>query len=449
VKAQSTRGHFLESELIQAIRNKTAKIVVIGLGYVGLPVACMFAKAGFQVVGIRRDSEKVAQISQGICPIEGKEPGLPELLAEVIREGRLRATTDYAECQKAQIALIAVETPVDKTTKKPGYEALRATLQDLGRNLQIGTLVIIESTIAPRTMEMVVKPVLEEASGLRVNEGFYLANCPERVMPGKLLANIENCSRVVGGMSPETAQAAVELYRHIVKADLDPTDCLTAELVKTVENTYRDVQIAFANEVALLCESVGANVWEVRQLVNKSPHRDMHLPGPGVGGHCIPKDPWLLVHGAGDGFEARLIPTARAINDGMPLHMAELVERALREAGKEIQGARIAVLGYAYKENTDDTRDSPTIPLIKRLEELGAEVAVHDPYVRGYNDELEKVVSGSDCMVIMAAHDQYHELDLEDLKTQLRLPVLIDGRNVFGMRKAQEAGFIYKGVGNA
>lgn len=438
----------MESHLNKAIRNKTARIVVIGLGYVGLPVACMFARAGFQVVGIRRDPEKIAQINQGICPIEGKEPGLPELLAEVIREGRLKATTDYAECRKAQIALIAVETPVDQTTKKPDYEALRATLQGLGQNLQPGTLVIIESTIAPGTMEKVVKPILEEASGLKVNEDFYLANCPERVMPGKLLANIENCSRVIGGMSPETAQAAVELYRHIVKADLDPTDCLTAELVKTVENTYRDVQIAFANEVALLCESVGADVWEVRQLVNKSPQRDMHLPGPGVGGHCIPKDPWLLVHGAGDGFEARLIPTARAINDGMPLHMVELVGKALHEAGKEMQGARIAVLGYAYKENTDDTRDSPTIPLIKRLEELGAEVVIHDPYVKGYNGNLEEVVAGSDCVVFMAAHDQYRELDLQDLKTQLRLPVLVDGRNVFGMRKAQETGFIYKGVGN-
>jgi UDP-N-acetyl-D-mannosaminuronic acid dehydrogenase len=297
-------------------------------------------------------------------------------------------------------------------------------------------------------METVVKPILEKTSGLKVNEDFYLANCPERVMPGKLLANIENCSRVVGGMSPETAQAVVELYRCIVKADLDPTDCLTAELVKTIENTYRDVQIAFANEVALLCESVGADVWEVRQLVNKSPQRDMHLPGPGVGGHCIPKDPWLLVHGAGDGFEARLIPTARAINDSMPLHMVELVEGALREAGKKVRGARIAVLGYAYKENTDDTRNSPAIPLITRLEELGAEVAVHDPYVSGYNDELEEVVTGRDCVVVMAAHDQYCELDLENLKTLLRMPVLIDGRNVFGMRKAQEAGFIYKEVGN-
>lgn len=445
---QSTKGYLLESELAKAIHNRTARIVVIGLGYVGLPVACMFAKAGFQVVGIRRDNEKIAQINRGICPIEGKEPGLPELLAEVIREGRLKATTDYAECRRAQIALIAVETPVDKTTKRPGYEALRATLQGLGQNLQPGTLVIVESTIAPRTMETVVKPILEEASGLKVNEDFYLANCPERVMPGKLLANIENCSRVVGGMSPETAQAAVELYRYIVKADLDPTDCLTAELVKTVENTYRDVQIAFANEVALLCESVGADVWEVRQLVNKSPQRDMHLPGPGVGGHCIPKDPWLLVHGAGDGFEAKLIPTARAINDSMPFHVLELVERALREAGREVRGARIAVLGYAYKENTDDTRNSPAIPLIKRLEELGAEVAVHDPYVRGYNDELEEVVTGSDCVVVMAAHDQYRELDLENLKTQLRMPVLIDGRNLFSMRKAQEAGFIYKGVGH-
>ncbi len=435
-------------KLFEAIRRKEARVAVIGLGYVGLPVACMFARAGFAVVGIRRNEEKVAHINKGLCPIEGKEPGLSELLARVVADGRLRASTDYALCREAQVALVTVETPVERTDRRPAYRALRAALRSLGQNLSPGVLVIVESTIAPRTMSQVVQPILEESSGLKVNEGFYLANCPERVMVGRLLANLENCARVVGGMNQETARLAVEFYRHVVKADLDATDCLTAELVKTTENAYRDVQIAFANEVALLCENVGADVYQVRELVNKSPGRAMHLPGAGVGGHCIPKDPWLLVHGTEGKHQARLIPIARAINDGMPWHMVELTEEALAEAGKSIRGARIAVLGYAFIENSDDTRDAPTIPFVARLKELGAEAVVQDPYVQEYNLDLKEAISGADAVVVMVAHDQYRALPLADLRDWTATPVLVDGRHVFDKEKARQSGLVYRGVGN-
>ena len=437
----------MKEDLLAAIENKTAKVVVLGLGYVGLPVACLFAEAGFPVKGIRRNKEKVEMINRGLCPIEGKEPGLAELLARVVSSGRFQATTDYAVCREAQVALIAVETPVDPATKKPGYQALRDALADLGRHLTRGTMVIIESTIAPGTMTQVVKPLLEETSGLRVNEDFYLVNCPERVMPGKLLANIRGCHRVVGGMSPEAADLAVRFYRHVVQADLDAVDCLTAELVKTMENAYRDVQIAFANEMALLCEDMGADVWQVRELVNKAPYRSMHLPGAGVGGHCIPKDSWLLIANASDGFEPRLTSAARAINDGMPLHMADLTVEALREVGIGIARAKVAVLGYAYLENSDDTRNSPSEVLVARLQELGAEVAIHDPYVPGYQGDLWEAVQGCDAVVVMVAHDEYRAVDLPGLQEQVAHPILIDGRHVFSAEQAQAAGWTYRGVG--
>jgi len=422
-------------------------VVVLGLGYVGLPVACLFAEAGFPVVGIRRSQDKVDMINRGECPIEGKEPGLAELLQQVVATGQLRATTNYAPCQEAQVVLIAVETPVDPVTKKPGYEALRGALTDLGNNLPRGTMVIIESTIAPGTMRGVVQPILEETSGLRVNEDFYLVNCPERVMPGKLLANIRGCHRVVGGMSPEAAELAAKFYRHVVQADLDPVDCLTAELVKTMENAYRDVQIAFANEMALLCEDMGADVWQIRELVNKSPYRDVHLPGAGVGGHCIPKDPWLLIANANDDFEPRLVPAARAINDGMPLHVADLTSSALREAGVEIKDAKVLVLGYAYLENSDDTRNSPSEVLVARLRELGAEVVIHDPYVPEYQGGLEECVQACDAVVLMVAHDGYRAMDLSELRMQVAQPILIDGRHVFPAERARAAGWDYRGVG--
>jgi UDP-N-acetyl-D-mannosaminuronic acid dehydrogenase len=433
------------AELAKKVEQKQAVICVIGLGYVGLPVACMFAEAGFRVIGLRRDREKAEMINRGLCPIEGKEPGFAELVAKVVAQGRLRATTDYRACEEAQVILIATETPVEPDTHKPVYSALRTALRDLGPHLAEGSMVIIESTIAPRTMELIVRPELEQASHKRANQDFYLVHCPERVMPGKLLHNICKLNRVVGGMSPEAAELAVKLYRHIVEGDLDPVDCLTAEIVKTAENAYRDVQIAFANELALICEDMGANVWQVRELVNKSPYRNVHLPGAGVGGHCIPKDSWLLIAWGSERLRARLMPTARAVNDDMPYHMADLVGEALGEAGVPLQGARVAVLGYAYLENSDDTRNTPTEPLVRRLRELGARPVIHDPYVREFNIPLEEALTGADCLALMVRHEQYLGLDFSQVKSWMRTAVIVDGRNSF----APPEGFIYRGVGRA
>ena len=437
----------MNSELRTKIENKQAHVVVLGLGYVGLPVAGLFAQAGFRVSGVRRSPDKVALINRGISPIEGDEPGLAELVKDGVATGRFEATTDYAVCRDADAVLIAVETPVEPSTKKPGYRALRGALADLGRNLSRGTLVIIESTIAPGTMDRVVRPLLEETSGLRANDDFMLVNCPERVMPGKLLANIRGCDRVVGGMTPEAAEIAAALYRHIVQADLDVVDCLTAELVKTMENAYRDVQIAFANEMALLCEDMGADVWQVRELVNKAPYRAMHLPGAGVGGHCIPKDPWLLIANAGDSFAPRLIPAARAVNDGMPLHVADLTLDALEEAGVELSEARVAVLGYAYLENSDDTRSSPSAVYVEKVREVGAAVVIHDPWVPEYQGDVWACVEGCDAAVLMVKHNEYRDLDLGRLAGELRTPILIDGRNLFSATEVARAGLSYRGVG--
>ncbi|OGO43253.1 MAG: hypothetical protein A2Z04_08785, partial [Chloroflexi bacterium RBG_16_57_9] len=365
----------------------------------------------------------------------------------VIGQGRLAATTDYAICREADVILIAVDTPVDPATHRPQYTALRGAVSALGQYLQPGTLVIVESTVAPRTMLDVVAPLLESTSGLSATQEVYLVHCPERVMPGRLLANLKNVSRVVGGMTPAAAEMAVILYRHVVQAELDVTDCLTAEIVKTAENAYRDVQIAFANEVALLCETVGADVYSVRTLLNKSPGRHMLMPGAGVGGHCLPKDSWLLVSTAGDGFQPRLIPTARNINDSMPLHMVDLVVEGLHEAGCQIAGAKVAVFGYAYLENSDDTRNSPSEVLIKRLQELGADVRVHDPFVREHDRRLDEVVQGADCVVIMVAHDAYQQADLSEWYSLLKTPVLIDGRHVIAPTSARASGFVYRGIG--
>jgi len=288
-------------------------IVVIGMGYVGIPCAALLADVpGFQVTGVQRRSKrsgwKIDWLNAGKCPFEGDEPGLAELIHRVVIEkGTFRVTDDYSVCRQADVILIDVQTPTDED-HVPNYESLRQACEQVGRYLQPETLVIIESTVAPGTTQNVVQPILERTSGLkgaeeqgsrgaREQERFYLAFSYERVMPGKLLEYITDMPRVVGGVDEESTRRAVELYRHIVKREITPANVLTAEMAKVVENAYRDVNIAFANEVALACERMGVDVYQVRRLINVRPDRHMHLPGAGVGGHCLPKDPWLLKYG--------------------------------------------------------------------------------------------------------------------------------------------------------
>jgi UDP-N-acetyl-D-mannosaminuronic acid dehydrogenase len=431
-------------ELRSKIEQRQAVIGVIGLGYVGLPVACMFAQASFSVIGLEIREERVTAINAGHSPIDSEEPGLAQLLAEVIGARRLRATTACADLAQADVILIDVETPVDDQ-HKPHYVALKAACRSLGPVMKNGALIIVESTMAPGTIDRVVRPLLEETSGKQANVDFYLGACPERVMPGRLLANLRTLSRVCGGSTHETAETMIALYRHIVEADLDPADCVTAELTKTAENAYRDVNIAFANELALVCEVAGGDFMCVRELVNKSPGRNVLLAGAGVGGHCIPKDPWLLAYGAHRQAPLRLIPAARAVNDGMPYHVADLTMQALQAAGRQVAGACIAVLGYAYMEDSDDTRNSPSEVLVTRLRELGAKVVIHDPWVPEYQGDVLERLAGCDAAVVMVAHRAYRTLDPAAIKDVLRTPVLIDARRVFGA--AQTAGLIYRAVG--
>jgi UDP-N-acetyl-D-mannosaminuronic acid dehydrogenase len=426
---------------------KKARLAVIGLGYVGLPVAALLAESGFDVLGVEIRSERVEKINHGICPIEGVEPGLADLLEKVIAANKLRATADYSDLKDRDVILIDVETPVDEKNT-PRYEALRAVLKSLGPVMKAGALVIVESTIAPRTMKDVVLPLLEQSSGSKVNTDFYLGHCPERVMPGKLLKNLSTLSRVCGGMTPETAKTMIALYCHIVHADLDPADCITAELVKTVENAYRDVQIAFANEVALICDSIGADVWRVRELVNKSPYRQMHLPGAGVGGHCIPKDPWLLAYSVRDNsVPLRIVLAARAVNNYMPLYIVDLVRKGLLSFGRQFEDAKVLVMGYAYLENSDDARNSPSIALVKHLQELGTKVVIHDPYVSEYKGDLPALAIKADAVVVMVAHSTYKTVILSDICAVMRTPLLIDGRSVYTKAQAEKAGFKYIGLG--
>ncbi|MHA2208138.1 MAG: nucleotide sugar dehydrogenase [Candidatus Thorarchaeota archaeon] len=427
-------------------------LVVVGLGYVGLPVAAKFAEAGFNVTGIDIVHEKVDRVNSGESTIEGDEPHLADLVKKVVGEKSLTATTEYAPIKDADFVLIVVETPFSSRLNKPYYTALRAATTSVGRNLRKGTVVIVESTVAPGTIGNIVQPLLEAESGLEAGKDFLLAVAPERVMPGKLLYNLVNMDRVIGGIDDRSTDAAVSLYEKIVEGELFKCDALTAEVVKTTENAYRDVQIAFANELALLCEKMGVDVFEVRNLVNKAPFRNMHLPGAGVGGHCLPKDSWLLAFGAKGRYEPRLIAVAREINDGMPLHMSDLCEGAIQKHRGRLHGSKVTILGIAYLENSDDTRNSPAIPLKESLEVVGIETSLHDPKVRSSEmlpilRDLYAAARDSDCIAIVTAHNEYRSLDLDRLKTVMRTPIIIDGRNILDSAACEEKGFHYWSVG--
>ncbi len=425
-------------------------VAVVGVGYVGLTLLCALGRAGFQGLGYDIVAEKAGRIAAGEVPFEGAEPAMAELLRALTAEGKVTATADPTRLRQAGAVFLAVETPVDDSDHRPRYKALRAALATIGPHLAPGVLVVVESTIAPGTIHGLVLPALEAATGGTVGKDFFLVHCPERVMPGRLLLNITTYDRVVGGVTPGCTARALPIYAKVTSGTLHPTNARTAEIVKTAENAYRDVQIAFANEMALMCEELGADVYEVRELVNSSPFRQMHLPGAGVGGHCIPKDPWLLCAGVSK-YQPRLLPTARAINDGMPLHLAALAERMLAEAGRPLAGAVVTLLGAAYLEETDDLRNTPALPLARQLATRGAEVRILDPFA----DRLEEfpvtgdlaALAGSDALILVTAHAAFRALELAEVAARLRTPILIDGRNVFTAAAATAAGLRYRGIG--
>jgi len=446
------------------------EIVVIGMGYTGIPMAAMLANVeAFNVVGVQRRSKrsgwKIDFLNAGKCPIGGDEPGLAELIAKVVKKGSFRVTEDISVCKKADVILIEVQTPVDEN-HVPEYDSLKEVSHAVGKYMKKGAMIIIESTVAPGTTNYIIKPILEEFSEMNAGEDFNLVYSYERVMVGRLLHNLVYMPRIVGGLTPRCIQRGVEFYRKIVKAELFPTDCLTAEVAKVTENTYRDINIAFANEVALICESLGVNVHEVRRFVNslpndpsdpaKNPLRMMHVPGAGTGGHCLPKDPWLLKYSldayGSFNFTPKIIIESRRVNDFMPQHMKDLVEEVLHEKGVRLKDARVCILGLAFLGDSDDTRNTPTLPLYNFLKGVCKEVVVHDPFVKDFEElvltnELETALRNKDCMVIVTHHKEYDKIKLDWLKSLLATPAIVDGRNVFNPQECEKAGFSYRGVG--
>jgi UDP-N-acetyl-D-mannosaminuronic acid dehydrogenase len=423
------------------------RLAVIGLGYVGLPTAVVFANRGFSVVGVDADVGKVEAVNSDRCYL--REPGLDILLRDAVSKGFLRATTEAARAvRESDAVVIAVPTPVRDGVADLSY--LREALLAVREGLHKGLLVVIESTIPPGTTIGFAKPLLEE-SGLRVEEDFYLAHVPERIAPGRAIEELLNMPRVVGGVGPRSTEKALELYSRVNAKPL-PTDATTAEFVKLIENTYRDLNIAYANLLALMAEKLGIDVYEAIRLANTHHRVNIHMPGAGVGGPCLTKDPYMLASVLPDFWGTELIRLARRMNEYMPRHTVEIIEKALGDIGVSIKDARIAILGIAYKGGVDDTRESPAKYIVRELLGKGANVTVYDPYtMESFGAEragsFEEALSGADAVVIVTDHPEFKDIDLGKASKLVKHRVIIDGRRVVEPHQAVKHGFKYYGVG--
>ena len=424
---------------------KFNKICILGLGYIGLPTASMFATHGVQVLGVDINTGIIETLKSGHIHIH--EPGLGEVMDRAVKSGHLTVST---QPEVADAFIIAVPTPFfehdygeyeGQRYKKADMRAVISAAEAVLPHLRPGSLVVLESTSPPRTTADLLVPILER-TGLKAGVDFYVAYSPERVLPGQILRELVENARVIGGLTPESAQAGADLYGTFVRGEIHQTDATTAEMVKLMENTYRDVNIAIANEFSRLAERFGVDVWEAIQLASLHPRVKILSPGPGVGGHCISVDPWFFVETAPD--LSRLIQRARMVNDTQPEFVMELVKRVLGD----LSGKKIAVLGLAYKPDVDDLRESPAVEVVHLLTQAGALVKAFEPFkpnadLPGVNayPNMAQAVNDADALLLLVNHTEFHQINPEVLAALTPARVLIDTVNGWAGLNWSEQGF--------
>lgn len=399
--------------LLKKINNKSAIVAVIGLGYVGLPLAVEKAKAGYKTVGFDVQEEKIKMVNEGhnyIGDVVDSE------LKEIVEKGLLSATTDFAIVKDADFIAICVPTPLDEY-QQPDISYVRDSTMEVAKYLKKGSIVVLESTTYPGTTEELLLPLLEEGTGLKCGEDFYLAFSPERVDPGNLIYKTKNTPKVVGGVGKDATEIAAAMYRNVLEGDIfEASSPKVAEMEKILENTYRNINIGLANEMAIICNKMGINVWEVIDAAKTKPYGfQAFYPGPGLGGHCIPLDPYYLTWKAREyGYHTRLIETSGEINNYMPEYVVERSSKILNKFKKPLNGSKILILGVAYKQDIDDFRESPALKVIENFEREECIVDFYDPYVNEYKfkgktktgiTELTiEALKNADLVVVTTAH---------------------------------------------
>ncbi len=413
---------------ISKIKNKTAQIAIIGQGYVGLPLAVEFAKSEFCVTGIDLSEEKVNLINSGVSYIPDV---VADEIAEVVRQKKLRATGDFSIIADMDVIIICVPTPLSKT-REPDVSFIVSAVNEVAKYLKPKQLIVLESTTYPGTTEESVQPMLE-GEDMRVGKDFYLAFSPERVDPGNPVYKTSNVPKVVGGVTPSCTEVASTLYKECVETVVSVSSPRVAEMTKMLENTFRSVNIGLANEMALLCDKMGIDIWEAITAASTKPFGFMPFyPGPGLGGHCIPIDPLYLSWKARSiGFEPRFIELADTVNRYMPYHVVNKIADALNGREKSIKGSNLLILGVSYKKDIDDVRESPALDIMEMLQKKGARISYCDPLVEylssnGLNSKpfSRQILQESDCVVILADHSEFDYREVVEYA-----PLIVDTRN--------------------
>jgi UDP-N-acetyl-D-mannosaminuronic acid dehydrogenase len=416
-------------------------VCVLGLGYIGLPTASTFAAHGLHVTGVDVNPRVVDTLSNGGLHIQ--EPGLRELVERAFQSGGLQIARKPVP---ADAFIIAVPTPIHED-KTADVSYVIAAAESIVPVLRAGNLVILESTSPPRTTDDVVRPILEH-SGLKAGTDFLLAYSPERVLPGQILRELEENARVIGGINRESSEAGRELYSVFVRGEIVLTDAVTAETVKLMENTYRDANIALSNELSRLAEKIGVDIWEAIAIANRHPRVKLLQPGPGVGGHCISVDPWFLVEANPEG--TAFIRAARLVNDGQPSFVVERTERLMGG----LTGKRVAALGLTYKPDVDDVRESPSLEVLRILQERGVQTAAYDPLAPDVTmagdraSTVEQAVEGADAVLLLVAHRELRSLQPQSLRPRMRSANALDCQNVWHPAEWEAAGFRFHRLGD-
>jgi len=395
------------------------KVCIIGQGYIGIPTATLFADNGCKVLGVDIHPEKVDNLNKGELPIE--EPGLKEKLKSAIKKNNYRASTTP---EKSDVFIITVPTPTNTDDLSCDLSKVMAACNNIIPHLKKGNIVIIESTIAPMSTDNIIKPIFEKG-GSTIGKDLYLAHCPERVLPGKIIEELINNDRIIGGVTPQCSDKVVKVYETFVKGKLMKTEAKTAEMSKCMENTFRDVNIGLANELAKICSKIGVNALDVIELANEHPRVNIHQPGPGVGGHCLAIDPYFIYALAPE--EAKMIKLARDINNSMPQFVVDKTKEIL----KDIKNPKIAILGVAYKGNTDDTRESPALAVVEVLKGEGFEITIHDPHIEDKgHDSFDETIENADICLVLSDHDEFKNLNYDIIYEKMKTPIIFDTKNI-------------------
>jgi nucleotide sugar dehydrogenase len=422
------------------------KVTVLGIGYVGFPLACLAASRGYQVFGLDINKNLVNKIKKGKAPF--KDSLVEKLLPKVI-DKNFKATTDQKVLKKSDIIIICVPTPVDKNYQ-PDFKPLINASQTILKNFKKKQLIIVESTINPGVCEEIILPLFKK-KGLKVGQDFYLAHAPERINPGDPKWNVSNLPRNVGAFSKTGLKKAVTFYETIIDAPINPMKSIReAEATKTIENAFRDINIAFINEIAKSFDQLNIDIIDVIKGASSKFSFMAHWPSCGVGGHCIPVDPYYLIRKAEEvGFSHDFLKLARSINNDMPKYTVKLLQDSLNEIELAVKNTTIGVLGISYKANIDDTRESPTYKIIESLKEKEAKVLTYDPYVKSKSSEksLKEILKKATAIIVATDHKEFIDKLTDVYLKKYDIKAVIDGKNCLDKNKIKKAGIVYKGIG--